>query len=81
MQKAEYVYEWLNARFDAEVRRSFTAGECARAAGVSVNTAKKWLYHIASVPGAMLEYWDTPMANGKIATSFNFTEEARASWK
>lgn len=81
MEKAATVYEWLNMRFESENGRAFTAGECARGAGVSTNTAKKWLLKVAALDDALLSAWEQDMPNGKIVMLFGFNEKARASWR
>lgn len=81
MQKAETVYDWLNSRFEDENGRAFTAGECARGAGVATNTAKKWLTKITQVENALVSTWKQDMPNGKIVTLFRFNERAQETWR
>lgn len=81
MEKADVVYDWLNARFHSGAFRPFTAGQAAKGAGVSINTAKKYLRALCRVPGAMLAYGEKTCPNGIIAQSYYFTDEAKNKWK
>lgn len=81
MEKLGIVLEWLDTRFQSEVRRAFTAGECARSCGVSVNTAKKWLSWMTAGGCDYLGVRSKRLANGIFAIEYYFTEGAMSSWK
>jgi len=74
MSKRWAVAEQVQRRFDAGELRPFTAGELARAAKVSVNTAKKWLKVLAEKENALIYTEPFDMENGLVATLYNFNK-------
>lgn len=72
MEKRNQVVEWVKRQFSERPYRSFSAGECARESGVSVNTAKKYLREMVKQGVGIYEFL-YEMRNGLVATIYGFT--------
>ena len=72
MPKENTVREWCKRMFSERPYRSFTAGEVAREAGVSTNTAKKYLKKMVSEDLGVYDFL-YEMRNGLVATIYAFT--------
>jgi len=66
--------DWLKQCALLNPGRVFTAGQCAREIGMSVNTAKKYLRKFAS-EGTFLETNQYELSNGIVATYYTFNQE------
>lgn len=71
MFKEQQVIEWAHEMARKRPERAFTAGECAREAGVSVNTAKKYLKKLVSESDWLYDFL-VEMRNGITATCYAF---------
>lgn len=72
MEKRDQVMEWAKRQFSERPYRAFSAGECARESGVSVNTAKKYLREMVKQELGIY-YFLHEMRNGLAATIYAFT--------
>jgi len=72
MEKRNQVVEWAKRQFKERPYRSFSAGECARESGVSVNTAKKYLRELVRQEVGVYDFLHE-MRNGLVATIYAFT--------
>lgn len=71
MFKEQQVKQWANNMARSRPERSFTAGECARESGVSVNTAKKYLKRLV-VESDWVYDFAVELRNGIVATCYAF---------
>jgi len=71
MEKRNKVVDWLHGMADTRPYRSFSAGECARESGVSVNTAKKYLRSLVRESAWLYDY-SVEMRNGLVAKFYAF---------
>ena len=81
MEKRDVVFDVVAERWGRGNFRPFTAGEVAREAKISVNTAKKYLRWIAEQPEPMIYAGEHSLSNGIVAQVFAFSEGWIARWK
>lgn len=72
MPKRDIVVQWVRKQFTERPYRCFSAGECAREAGVSVNTAKKYLRELVTGEYGVYDV-QVELRNGIVMTCYAFT--------